>query len=103
VDQMEVMADQFKMLSDKSRLSILALLNEKEEMCVCELVEILDMSQPNVSQHLRKLKAAGMVSEYRKGQWVYYSLHFDGKPYLTEIMKYVPSLKEKLLEARAKC
>jgi ArsR family transcriptional regulator len=61
------------MLADKTRLTILTLLKEKE-LCVCDIVEALEISQPNASQHLRKLKSAGLVTETRKGQWVYYSL-----------------------------
>lgn len=90
------MAEHFKLLGDKSRLTIMALLNRREEICVCEFVEMLDMSQPSVSQHLRKLKAAGMVQEKRKGQWIYYSLHIDDMPHVQSIMKHLPDLKEKL-------
>lgn len=45
-----------------------------EGLCVCELVEALQESQPNVSRHLRLMKAAGLVEERRDGRWVYYRL-----------------------------
>ncbi|MEC0148396.1 metalloregulator ArsR/SmtB family transcription factor [Paenibacillus alginolyticus] len=40
---------------------------------MCEIVGIMNTSQPNVSQHMRKLKDGGLVKEAKKGQWVYYS------------------------------
>jgi ArsR family transcriptional regulator len=47
---------------------------------------------------LRKLKAAGLVYEKRRGQWVYYSLNVDDKPYIQSVLEYVPCLKEKLAQ-----
>lgn len=88
-------AETLKLLADGTRLTILALLKERE-LCVCEIVEILETTQPNISQHLRKLKAAGLVSESRRGQWVYYSLSLSEVPYVQAVMDYVPSIKEKL-------
>jgi ArsR family transcriptional regulator len=80
------LADELKMLSDKTRLTILAYLQVRS-LCVCEIVELLDSSQPNVSQHLRKLKAAGLVQESRKGQWVYYHLTLTDKPHIAAILE----------------
>lgn len=95
MEQLVIMSEQFKMLGDKSRLTILGLLKERE-LCVCEIVEILDMSQPNISQHLRKLKSAGLVLEDRRGQWIYYSLNVSDKPHIQSALNHVPTLKEKL-------
>lgn len=89
-------ADLFKLLGDKNRLTIMASLKERE-LCVCELVELLQTSQPNISQHLRKLKDAGLLSETRKGQWNYYSLNIDDKPYVQSILTLLPTQKEKLI------
>ncbi len=63
----------FRVLGDPTRLRIVKLLSA-EEYCVCELVHLLGLSQPAVSQHLAKLRAAGLVSERRAGQWVVYRL-----------------------------
>lgn len=95
MSQIQEMADVLKLLGDKNRLTIIALLKEKE-LCVCEIVDILQTSQPNISQHMRKLKDGGLVRETKKGQWVYYSLHIQDKPYVTEILKQVPSQKDKI-------
>ncbi|NOU98116.1 metalloregulator ArsR/SmtB family transcription factor [Paenibacillus sp. LMG 31456] len=54
----------------------------EKELCVCEIVEVLQTSQPNISQHMRKLKDGGLVKESKRGQWVYYSLTVQDRPYL---------------------
>lgn len=84
-----------KLLSDKTRLTILALLKE-QEMCVCDIVDILETTQPNVSQHLRKLKMGGLVKETRRSQWIYYSLNTESRPYLQHVIEQLPSMKDKL-------
>ena len=63
----------FKALGEPTRLKILKLIAERE-MCVCELIEVLDMNQPRISQHLKVLKEAGVVYERKQAQWSYYSL-----------------------------
>jgi ArsR family transcriptional regulator len=93
--EIEKMVETLKLLSDKTRLTILLLLQQKE-LCVCELVEFLQTSQPNVSQHMRKLKDGGLVKEAKKGQWVYYSLAIDDKPFLTELFKHLHSQTDKV-------
>ncbi|GFN22687.1 ArsR/SmtB family transcription factor [Thermanaeromonas sp. C210] len=64
----------FKALGQRLRLRILALLAEGE-LCVCELEEILGLTQPAISQHLRVLKEAELVREKKVGQWVFYRLN----------------------------
>lgn len=63
----------FKALGEPTRLKILRLIAERE-MCVCELMEVLDMNQPRISQHLKVLKEAGAVKERKQAQWSYYSV-----------------------------
>lgn len=94
--QIETFADLFKLLGDKNRLTIVASLKERE-LCVCELVELVQTSQPNISQHLRKLKDAGLLKETRKGQWNYYSLNIDDKPHVQSILSLLPSQRKMLL------
>ncbi|MDQ0903882.1 ArsR family transcriptional regulator [Paenibacillus sp. V4I7] len=93
--EIDKIADVCKLLGDKMRLTILSLLKERE-LCVCEIVEIMHTSQPNVSQHMRKLKDGGLVKEAKRGQWVYYSLNIDDKPYLHELFQHLPYQKEKV-------
>lgn len=63
-----------KVVGDPTRFLILKLV-EKKTYCVCEFVEMLQMSQPAVSQHLRKLKDLDIIKEERREQWRYFSLN----------------------------
>ncbi|WP_425464160.1 ArsR/SmtB family transcription factor [Paenibacillus lentus] len=92
VEQIHEAAEKLKLLGDKTRLTMLSLMKERE-WCVCEFVDILEISQPGVSQHLRKLKAQGIVKEKKQGQWVYYSLNVDDKPYIKDVLQYMPDTK----------
>lgn len=74
--RLEEMAEEFKVLGDKTRLRILSLLNGRE-LCVCDLTEVLGISQPGVSQQMRRLRQVGFVIERRGGQWTYYSLNME--------------------------
>jgi len=63
----------FKALADETRLRILRLL-EVREMCVCEIMVALDLTQPTASHHLGILGNAGLVNDRKEGKWVFYSL-----------------------------
>lgn len=67
----------FKCLSDETRLRCIALLMKQGELCVCELTEALDLSQPKISRHLALLRQTGLVLDSRRGQWVYYRINPD--------------------------
>jgi len=62
----------FKALADETRLRILKLL-EFREMCVCEVMVALDLTQPTASHHLGLLENAGLVKARKEGKWVFYS------------------------------
>jgi len=94
-DSFEDVAEIYKALADKTRLHMLALL-AKGELCVCELVAILGMSQPSVSQHLRKLKQAGLVKERKTAQWVFYSLNESKFPLLQDIVDGLPDVSDEI-------
>ncbi|BAU28043.1 ArsR family transcriptional regulator [Aneurinibacillus soli] len=87
---MEKMSSFLKLVGDKTRLTILGYLKEKE-LCVCDLVDLLDMSQPGISQHLKKLRVAGIIQERREGTWAYFRLNPELAPYLTPIIDAIPS------------
>lgn len=64
-----------KLTANDVRLKMLYLLSKEEHLCPCDLGDILDMSIPAVSQHLRKLKDGGLVETKRDGQVIFYSLN----------------------------
>ena len=64
----------FKCLSDETRLMSTLLIFTRGELCVCELMDALGESQPKVSRHLAQLRACGLLTDQRRGQWVYYSM-----------------------------
>lgn len=65
----------FKALADKKRLRILNEIVNKGDVCVCDLCEIMDMSQSKLSYHLKILLDAGLVIKVTKGTWSYYELN----------------------------
>lgn len=94
---LEESANVLKLLGDKTRLTIVGILKQRE-CCVCEFLEVFNMSQPSISQHLRKLKDAGMVREERRGQWIYYSLNQQSELYglIEDILEHVPNQTDKI-------
>ncbi|TPG64986.1 metalloregulator ArsR/SmtB family transcription factor [Ewingella americana] len=64
----------FKNLSDETRLSIVMLLREAGELCVCEIIGVLNESQPKISRHLAMLRETGLLMDRRDGKWIYYRL-----------------------------
>ncbi len=73
---MKEAADFFKILSVDKRIEIIELL-KKEDLSVNALADALGVTQSAVSQHLRVLKAVGLVKDERQGYWIYYSLNKD--------------------------
>ncbi len=67
----------FKCLADETRLNATLLLHKEGELCVCELMDALNDSQPKISRHLAQLRNCGLLSDERRGQWVYYKIHSD--------------------------
>ncbi len=63
----------YKALGDETRQRMLSLLKSRE-MCVCELITALSMTQPTTSHHLRILEEADLVKSRKEGKWVFYSL-----------------------------
>lgn len=86
----EAEATLYRALADPSRLRILALLRERE-VCVCELAQLLPISQPAVSQHLRRLREAGLVQEHPQGRWTYYSLRDDLSAHVAALVRRLPA------------
>jgi ArsR family transcriptional regulator len=73
LDNMEQLVQFFKALSDETRLRIMMLLTQGE-LCVCDLMFVLDEPQSKVSRHLAYLKHSGLTNSKRAGVWMHYRL-----------------------------
>jgi len=73
LESSEAKSKVFKALADFTRLRILGLLSSRE-MCVCEVMVALDLTQPTASHHLRILENVGLVKDRKEGKWVFYSI-----------------------------
>lgn len=71
-DAMEASA-RLKLLAHPTRLQILKILSKKDQ-CVCVFSDALGKRQPNISQHLAKLKDSQIIESYMKGKYAYYTL-----------------------------
>ncbi|MFN3795773.1 MAG: ArsR/SmtB family transcription factor [Chitinophagaceae bacterium] len=71
------------------RLKILYLLEEEKELCPCDISDILEMSIPAVSQHLRKLKDGNIIEARREAQTIFYSLKEENLKILKPFFKYI--------------
>ncbi len=71
---LDTLADLLAVAGNNQRLKILYLLHAHHEMCVCDLAEVLELTDSAVSQHLRKLKDKNLVKTRRAGQTIFYSL-----------------------------
>ncbi len=69
----------FKALSDETRLRLVNLLQTGGELCVCDLMAVLDLPQSTVSRHLAYLRNGGLVDDRRQGIWMYYRLRDSGQ------------------------
>jgi len=88
-----------KLMGDKTRLTMLKLL-QTNHYCVCEFVALFNISQSAISQHLRKLKDVGLVSENRQGQWIFYSLnsHHDSYEFVLNLLDLIPDQDNRIKE-----
>ncbi len=75
--EIEKIAKVLNLAGNEVRLSILFLIYNEGEMCPCDLSDVLDMSVPAVSQHLRKMKDGGLVKDNKIGQTIFYRLIDD--------------------------
>ena len=66
-----------KIFSDQNRVLILALVLRDEKVCVCEICDTLNLSQPLVSRHLKKMKDSGILDVKQDRKWMLYSLTDD--------------------------
>ena len=72
-EELEPLSRVFKALGDETRLGIVNLLRTRE-MCVCEIMAALNLTQPTASHHLMILENAGIVKDRKEGKWVFYRI-----------------------------
>jgi ArsR family transcriptional regulator len=78
-------------LADPTRVRIVAALR-KGELCVCELVHALDISQSSLSSHLQICRQAGVVTARKESRWIYYSLSTRYEPLIETIFSDLQTL-----------
>lgn len=79
----------FKSFSDESRIRIMYLLFQNQEMCISDIELVLDFTQTKVSRHLIYLKNAGIVSSRKFDQWVFYSVKEEISDIVSQLFKYL--------------
>jgi ArsR family transcriptional regulator len=85
----EATARLFKALADPARVRIVNVLaTQTDAVCGCDLEEPLDLSQPTVSFHLKKLHEAGVLDREKRGVWVYYSLNREAVRRLSGVLRF---------------
>ncbi len=71
---METLLEIFKALSDRNRLRIVAALSRYDELCACQVTELLQVTGATASRHLSVLQHAGLIASRKEGRWIYYRL-----------------------------
>ncbi|PNW21299.1 metalloregulator ArsR/SmtB family transcription factor [Salegentibacter mishustinae] len=89
----QTMSKILTLAGNEVRLKILFLLDVENELCPCDIADILEMSVPAVSQHIRKIKDAGIISSRREGQTLFYSLNDGGEKILSYIFQGIKQSK----------
>ena len=87
------LAKALNLAGNEVRLKMLFLLDKESEMCPCDLSDILGMTVPAISQHLKKLKDAGIVKTNKVGQMIFYSISESNNLILNPIFKLLESDK----------
>ena len=78
----------FKALSDRNRLRVFGALFEYNELCACQIIELLQVTGATASRHMGILVAAGLVKSKKDGRWVYYRLNRSDET-LTRMLQWV--------------
>lgn len=85
---MDIMVERMKALGDPNRFRIVMMLLHRP-LCVCELLRVLDIAGGTLSNHLRLLKHAGLISQKRDGKWIIYSIDEEARGLITLIAQRI--------------
>jgi ArsR family transcriptional regulator, arsenate/arsenite/antimonite-responsive transcriptional repressor len=83
-----------KAISDEGRMRIIILLSRKKDLCVCEIREIIGLSQSTISSHLKKLENSGLVTFSKDGKWINYNIDPDLDAEIKKLLEDIISLIE---------
>jgi ArsR family transcriptional regulator len=89
---MRTLTNVFKALSDETRLQMLGLLLKEGELCVCDFVDVLEITQSKASRHLRHLVNAGLLDDRRDGTWVYFRIADKPEPAQAQVIGLLPAV-----------
>ncbi len=84
----------FKALSDRNRLRIVAALMQYDELCACQIIELMQVTGATVSRHMGVLLDSGLVASRKEGRWVYYRLRRE----LAEAKSLVQWMENRLIK-----
>ncbi|MDJ0705578.1 MAG: metalloregulator ArsR/SmtB family transcription factor [Leptolyngbyaceae cyanobacterium MO_188.B28] len=94
----------FHALADPLRLKVVELLKD-QELCVCDLCELLNVSQSKLSFHLKTLREAGLARGRQEGRWIYYSLNLPQfvvlEQFISEFRRSSPILPTRICSDEA--
>jgi ArsR family transcriptional regulator len=102
-DTMENLIVKLKALCDENRLKMIAILAGRE-LCACDLVENLDLTQPTISHHLKVLVESGLISCQKRGKWCFYRVNdAQLKSFLEELSRLAGTRKEDIKLCKSDC
>lgn len=88
----------YKALSEETRLNSLLLMQSKGELCVCDLMSALNLSQPKVSRHLAELRKHNLVIDDRRGKWVHYRVNPELPEWALQVLELTLSNNQPMIE-----
>jgi len=98
---MDKLINLFKILSDENRMRILFMLKEKQ-LCVCEMLSLLNITGATLSSHLKILKLSGIIEQKKSGRWIEYTLSDKITIEMLDFIEKHFNDKKKISEDRAK-
>lgn len=81
-----------KAFSDLNRMKIVALIVREHQLCVCEICDTLELSQPLVSRHLKLLKEAEILESHQEGKWIIYTINSQPSAFLKSYLEELKSV-----------
>lgn len=85
-------------MSDETRLSCILLIAKEHELCVCELTEAIQVSQPKISRHLAQLRESDLLIDRREGQWIYYRINQSLPAWALEVIDITLRDNQKMIK-----